>query len=113
LVTSARRPRNRARERAMSAAPELVAPEQQQERILILDDEAAILHALRRTFEGAGYRVTACLDPTEALEKLRHGSFQLISADYMMPAMSGSEFLVAAREIQPNAMRILITAAHD
>ena len=84
-----------------------------QERILIVDDEAAILHALRRTFEAAGYEVTACLEPSVALEKLRQESFHLVSADYMMPSMSGAEFLARARQIRPDAMRILLTAAHD
>ena len=30
------------------------------ERLLVVDDEGPILHALQRTFEAAGYEVTAC-----------------------------------------------------
>src|SRR5438128_2193820 len=96
----------------MTAALELLGmPEV--ERILIVDDEAAILHALRRTFEAAGYSVTACLDPEQALDRLKNEPFHLVSADYMMPAMSGADFLAQARQIQPTSMRILLTAAHD
>jgi putative nucleotidyltransferase with HDIG domain len=83
------------------------------ERLLIVDDEGPILYALQRTFEAAGYQVTACADPAEALEHLKQRSYQVLSADYMMPGMTGAEFLARAKELQPETIRILLTAAHD
>src|SRR5712675_390404 len=83
------------------------------ERLLVVYDEGPILHALQRTFEAAGYEVTACLDPAEALDRLKEKAFQVLSADYMMPGMTGAEFLARARALQPETIRILITAAHD
>src|SRR3954470_18809124 len=83
------------------------------ERLLVVDDEGPILHALQRTFEAAGYEVTACLDPAEALDRLKERPYQVLSADYMMPGMTGAEFLARARALQPETIRILITAAHD
>ena len=83
------------------------------ERLLVVDDEGPILHALQRTFEAAGYDVTACLDPAEALDRLKERPYQVLSADYMMPGMTGAEFLARARVLQPETIRILITAAHD
>jgi response regulator RpfG family c-di-GMP phosphodiesterase len=83
------------------------------ERLLVVDDEAPILHALQRTFEAAGYEVTACLDPSEALARLKEHPYQVLSADYMMPGMTGAEFLARTRELAPDSIRILITAAHD
>ena len=83
------------------------------ERLLVVDDEGPILHALMRTFEAAGYEVTACLDPAEALDHLRERTYQVLSADYMMPGMTGAEFLARARDLQPDTVRILLTAAHD
>src|SRR5881275_162827 len=83
------------------------------ERLLVVDDEAPILHALQRTFEAAGYQVTACADPAEALDRLREKPFQVLSADYMMPGMTGAEFLSRAKALQPETIRILLTAAHD
>ncbi|MFL5360179.1 MAG: HD domain-containing phosphohydrolase [Myxococcales bacterium] len=83
------------------------------ERLLVVDDEGPILHALQRTFEAAGYEVTACLDPAEALARMGEREYQVISADYMMPGMTGAEFLSRARALQPATIRILITAAHD
>ncbi len=83
------------------------------ERLLIVDDEGPILHALQRTFEAAGYQVTACADPAEALEQLKERPYQVLSADYMMPGMTGAEFLAKAKALQPETVRILLTAAHD
>jgi len=83
------------------------------ERLLVVDDEGPILHALQRTFEAAGYEVTACLDPAQALTAMEQREFQVISADYMMPGMTGADFLARARAMQPATIRILITAAHD
>jgi response regulator RpfG family c-di-GMP phosphodiesterase len=83
------------------------------ERLLVVDDEAPILHALQRTFEAAGYEVTACADPAEALDRLREKPYQVLSADYMMPGMTGAEFLAQAKTLQPETIRILLTAAHD
>src|SRR5436190_23891713 len=83
------------------------------ERLLVVDDEAPILHALQRTFEAAGYEVIACADPSEALDRLREKPFQVLSADYMMPGMTGAEFLAQAKALQPETIRILLTAAHD
>ncbi len=83
------------------------------ERLLVVDDEAPILHALQRTFEAAGYDVTACADPAEALDRLKEKPYQVLSADYMMPGMSGAEFLAQAKALQPETIRILLTAAHD
>src|SRR2546428_3125120 len=83
------------------------------ERLLVVDDEAPILHALQRTFEAAGYEVIACADPAEALDRLREKPFQVRSADYMMPGMTGAEFLAQAKALQPETIRILLTAAHD
>src|SRR3954466_4059891 len=83
------------------------------ERLLVVDDEAPILHALQRTFEAAGYEVIACADPQEALDRLKEQPFQVLSADYMMPGMTGAEFLARAKVLQPETIRILLTAAHD
>src|SRR3989440_8845590 len=97
----------------VSRSGEGVSMRSEVERLLVVDDEGPILHALQRTFEAAGYEVTACLDPAEALDRLKERPFQVLSADYMMPGMTGAEFLARARALQPETIRILITAAHD
>jgi response regulator RpfG family c-di-GMP phosphodiesterase len=84
-------------------APEL-------KRILIVDDEKVVLAALRETLRLEGYEVVGCEDPLTALQYLQTTPFAVILTDQQMPTLTGLEFLAQAKEIQPNATRILITA---
>lgn len=79
-------------------------------RLLVVDDEDIVLVALRETLRRERYDVVATSSPTAALEELRKSEFSVIISDQCMPVMTGLELLAQAREIQPNATRILITA---
>ena len=83
------------------------------ERLLVVDDEAPILHALQRTFEAAGYEVIACADPSEALDRLREKPFQVLSADYMMPGMTGDELARILRQTEPTLKVLYLTGYSD
>lgn len=78
--------------------------------VLAVDDEASALIALRETLEREGYHVVTAQHPLRALELVRDQSFGIIISDHRMPDMTGLEFLVACKEMQPNASRVLITA---
>lgn len=54
--------------------------------------------------------MTTARSPIEALEILKLHNFALIISDQRMTGMTGLEFLVEARKLQPNASRVLITA---
>ncbi len=79
-------------------------------RVLVVDDEEIVLMALRETLHREGYDVTASGSPTAAVELLRKSAFSVIISDHRMPEMTGLEFLNQARQIQPEASRVLITA---
>ena len=84
------------------------------DRLLFVDDEAQILRSYRLVFERQGYEVVTTTSPHEALELLRAGpEFQLMGADYRMPAMNGVELFEKAREIAPRTHRVLISGADD
>jgi response regulator RpfG family c-di-GMP phosphodiesterase len=78
--------------------------------ILIVDDEEIILLALRETLAAEGYHVVTYSDPLQALETLRSETVAVILTDQRMPTLTGLEFLARARQLQPHATRILITA---
>ncbi len=89
--------------------------------IVAVDDEPAVLAAvardLRRGF-GERFQVLRASSGTEALEALsdartRGLQVALLVADQRMPGMSGTEYLVKAREIAPEAKRVLLTAYAD
>ena len=79
-------------------------------RILIVDDEEIVLVALRETLVRAGYQVSTAKDPLPALEILQTEKFAVIISDQQMPSMTGLDFLTKAKQMQPDASRMLITA---
>ncbi|HEY9508320.1 MAG TPA: response regulator, partial [Verrucomicrobiae bacterium] len=79
-------------------------------RILIIDDEEIILVALYETLRRENYEVVTTSDPEAALAELKKREFAVIISDQRMPTMMGLELLAQARQIQPLASRILITA---
>lgn len=81
-------------------------------RILIVDDEAAILSVLKSSLKklGAGYEVFIALNGQEALEQLGQYPFDLVITDYKMAGMDGLELIEAVRSLQPGARTILMTA---
>jgi thioredoxin reductase (NADPH) len=89
--------------------------------ILTVDDDQVVLNAigrdLRRQF-GRDYRVLEVDSGLEALEvlkqlKLRNEPVALFLVDQRMPAMTGVEFLEAARTLFPTSRRVLLTAYAD
>lgn len=63
------------------------------ETVLIVEDEAAVLHLSRRALEAQGYVVLAAGDPRDALRIVeRHGGpIDLLLTDVVMPGLSGRE----------------------
>jgi len=80
------------------------------QRILVVDDEGIVLVALREILLREGYHVMTHSNPLLALEALKKEDFSVIITDQQMPVLTGLEFLAQARQIQPDATRILITA---
>jgi thioredoxin reductase (NADPH) len=89
--------------------------------IVAVDDEPAVLAAvsrdLRRGF-GERYRVMRAGSGSEGLELLkqvraRGEQVALLVADQRMPGLSGTDYLVQARELAPEAKRVLLTAYAD
>ncbi len=77
--------------------------------VLVVDDEARILSALRRTLERDGWEVLTAESSREALQLLESRSVDVILSDHKMPGMSGLEFLRRAASCRPDAVRMLIT----
>ena len=89
--------------------------------IVVVDDEQVVLAAvardLRRGF-GDRYRIVSASSGEEGLEVLselvrRGEQVALLVADQRMPGLSGTDYLVRARETVPTAKRVLLTAYAD
>ncbi|QMV14865.1 response regulator [Vibrio spartinae] len=80
--------------------------------LLLLDDENDILKALNRVLR-LDYDVVSFSDGREALAYLQENEVSIIISDMRMPEMDGAEFLSQAKEIAPDAIRILLTGYSD
>jgi thioredoxin reductase (NADPH) len=89
--------------------------------ILVVDDEPTVLAAVARDLRqgfGERYRIVRAGSGEEALEALRElvrrgQQVALLVADQRMPGLSGTDYLVRARELVPTAKRVLLTAYAD
>ena len=90
-------------------------------RILLVDDEINILHALRRVFAvarpeevgGQPLAVEMFDQPEAALERAETQSFDLVISDFRMPGLNGVEFLEKLVELQPGIARLILSAHAD
>ena len=83
--------------------------------VFIVDDEEVVATSISTllTLE-TDYNVLTFNSPSEALDALRVQEVDLVISDYLMPGeMNGVEFLLELKELQPDAIRILLTAYAD
>ena len=80
-----------------------------------MDDEDSILNAFRRILADEDYEVHTANNGLEGLSKLRtvKNPYSLIISDQRMPEMSGVQFFAQAKDIAPEAVRILLTGYAD
>ena len=71
-------------------------------RLLIVDDEPAILEVTSALLAGEGYEVSTAEDGLEAMEHLVDPLPNLLISDLRMPQMSGFELLALVRERFPH-----------
>lgn len=81
-------------------------------RVLFVDDEPRVLTTMRMLFRGR-YELFFADSGQQALELLKDQPVDVIVSDQRMPGMTGIELLRAARELNPHAMRILLTGYSD
>jgi putative nucleotidyltransferase with HDIG domain len=92
-----------------------IAPLKHRHSILIVDDEESILNAFKRILADEDYEIHTASNGMEGLNKLREAQkpFSLIISDQRMPVMSGVQFFSEAKDIFPDAVRILLTGYAD
>lgn len=58
-------------------------------KVLVIDDDEALLGALKAKFTGKGYAVTCCADGEAGLAALQTDTFDVIVTDLHMPNIDG------------------------
>jgi two-component system response regulator HydG len=79
-------------------------------KILVVDDETAILETLEILFRGEGYDVVMADSGPKALAALEDEKPDLVLTDVRMPGASGLDVLSVARQVDPEMPVILMTA---
>lgn len=82
--------------------------------VLIVDDEEMVTISLRNLFRlQSNYQIITYTSPKEALAAAGNGAADLVITDYLMPEMDGITFLSRFKEVQPQAIRVLLTGYAD
>jgi two-component system, OmpR family, alkaline phosphatase synthesis response regulator PhoP len=79
-------------------------------RILIIEDEAALLRGLVDTFRSKGYEVASAADGQAGLELALSSKPDLIILDLMLPAVNGYEICRSVREHGADMPIVMLTA---
>jgi EAL domain-containing protein (putative c-di-GMP-specific phosphodiesterase class I)/GGDEF domain-containing protein/ActR/RegA family two-component response regulator len=81
--------------------------------VLLVDDEPLVLSAMRRAFHQESWKFLTASSGAEAFELLAVHDVGVIISDQRMPGMTGTAFLHRAKEMYPDAIRILLTGHAD
>lgn len=81
-------------------------------RVLVVDDDGALRHAITALLDQAGYQTDQATDGAEALRKLQQQPVDLLLLDIGLPGMSGLDVLAETRG-QPAPPRVVMMTADD
>jgi signal transduction histidine kinase len=99
-------------ELARVSAPEITRIQLNGTRILVVDDEDAVLRIMARTLARYGGQVSQAESGQQALERVSdNGSFDVVVTDISMPGMTGIEFAQALSEQGYPAPILFVTGA--
>ncbi len=82
----------------------------QKARILIIEDEQAILQGLIDVFVFHGYEVDSASDGLQGLEKAKAGGYDIVLLDVMLPSLDGFSVCNALRQHDRAQAIIMLTA---
>jgi len=77
--------------------------------ILCVDDNEQSLSIRKVLLETRGYRVVACNNGAEALERFRMGGIDLVLTDLVMPGVDGSRLIQEVKSLSPQTPAMLIS----
>jgi DNA-binding NtrC family response regulator len=78
--------------------------------ILVIDDDLRMKQLIEEILAEEGYEVESLSDSREALLLLKEKHYDIIITDLKMPYVDGMDILAYAKQINPDALVIMITA---
>lgn len=80
-------------------------------QVLVVEDEVEIRELISLLLLRQGHKVKQCASALEAIESLRQGKFDLIVLDWMLPNMSGIDFLKTQIQTSGQKIPVLMVTA--
>jgi CheY-like chemotaxis protein len=80
-------------------------------RVLIIDDDEHLLHALALSLRSLGYLVATATDGAKAAKLFRSQMFDVIVTDLVMPNREGVETIITLRQEFPHIGVIAMTGS--
>ena len=78
-------------------------------RVLVVDDDQAILEFMETFLTKDGFEVTTLANPKDAPEAVKAGGFHLVVLDLMMPGLGGVEVLEQIRRVDSDVAVVIFT----
>jgi len=78
--------------------------------ILVVDDDPNTCEVFKDVLEAKGYQVGTALSGEEAIEIARENRHDMIFIDMQLPTISGLQTYLAIREVNPEAVAVMMTA---
>ena len=86
----------------------------QKASVVIVDDEEMVITSVRAYLQlETEFEIHGFTEPEQAVKHMEHHLVDIAVSDYLMPRMSGIQFLTRAKQIQPEASRVLLTGHAD
>ncbi len=89
------------------------SPAANAKRILLVDDDAEIVEAMKYALEAKGYEILIARDGNQGLAMAEREDPDLVILDMMMPKRSGFLVLEKLRRTRPVPMRIIMITANE
>ena len=82
-------------------------------RVHVVEDEFEIRELMALHLSRQGYHVTESGNSEEAMDKMKSNKFDLLILDWMLPGMSGVEFLDRLKTLKLNPRVLMVTAKSE
>lgn len=89
-------------------------PTDPQPEVVLVDDEDMVITSVRAFLSlETDYTIHGFTRPADAIKHLETNPADVVISDYLMPQINGIQLLLKAKELQPEAARILLTGHAD
>jgi response regulator RpfG family c-di-GMP phosphodiesterase len=79
-------------------------------KVVLVDDDPAVLLSLRRLLRREPYELLSTVHPERALAWIEEGDVSLMLVDQRMPELCGTELAGRVRRCSPGTIRVMLTA---